>query len=229
MTYFRAAKDRGSVAISWLKSRHSFSFGHYYDPKHMGFSVLRVINEDRVTPGGGFAPHGHENMEIISIVLEGALEHADTMGNKQRIPAGEVQLMSAGTGVRHSEYNASASEPVRFLQIWIQPNRTGVEPSYQQKAIDPTGPVTPLVTPDGEQGSLTIHQDASLSRISLTAGDSLTLQPCRRNGYLHVISGTVETPHGRLSDGDALGISADETLPLEVGTGSLDALWFDLP
>ncbi len=144
MKYFRKATERGTVDLGWLKSQHSFSFGHYYDPAHMGISALRVINEDRVQPGQGFDTHGHRDMEIISYVVSGALKHKDSQGNEYLVPAGEVQRMSAGSGIMHSEYNASDSEPVHFLQIWIQPKFRGITPSYEQMQVHQHGAMTPL-------------------------------------------------------------------------------------
>ncbi|KZZ46584.1 pirin, partial [Thalassolituus sp. HI0120] len=161
--------------FGWLNSQHSFSFGHYYDPKHMGFSALRVINDDSVAPGAGFDTHGHRDMEIISYVLEGAIEHKDSMGHSYIVPAGDVQRMSAGTGVTHSEFNHSKQHNLRFLQIWIQPNKLGITPGYQQQKIEQRGKLTPLVTPDGSDGSLSIQQDVSLYRVALNRGESLQL------------------------------------------------------
>ena len=163
MLAMRKADDRGHASHGWLDSYHTFSFGGYYDPQHMGVSNLRVINDDTIAPGGGFAEHGHKDMEIISYVLDGALEHKDSMGNGSVIRPGDVQRMSAGTGVTHSEYNHSATEPVHFLQIWLQPNALAVEPSYDQEHFpihNRRGRWVLLVSPDGRDGSIATHQDA---------------------------------------------------------------------
>ena len=167
MLAIRPANERGLANLGWLNTRHTFSFGHYYDPQFMGFGPLRVINEDRVRPGQGFGTHGHNDMEIISYVLDGALEHKDSMGNGSVIRPGDVQRMTAGTGVRHSEYNASDKDPVHFLQIWLQPSELGVEPSYEQKHFpiaDRRDRWVLLVSPDGDEGSIATHQDARILR-----------------------------------------------------------------
>ena len=162
MIHKRSADERGRTKIDWLDSRHTFSFGDYYDPESMGFSVLRVVNDDRVAPGGGFPTHGHANMEILSYVISGGLEHKDSIGTGSVIRPGDVQRMSAGTGVRHSEFNASRTEPVHFLQIWIIPERAGLPPSYEQKtfsAAERDGRLRLVAAPDGRDGALVIHQD----------------------------------------------------------------------
>ncbi|QIL90604.1 pirin family protein [Microbulbifer harenosus] len=228
MLYLRRADERGKADFGWLESRHSFSFGHYHDPKHMGFSALRVINDDTVAPGAGFGTHGHRDMEIISYVLSGAIAHKDSMGNQFVVPAGDVQRMTAGTGVTHSEYNDSKTDPLKFLQIWIIPNQRGLEPGYEQKAIPQRGPLTPLVTPDGRDGSLTVHQEASMHRLQLPAGASFALSAEKGVGYLHLLEGDVEANGNHLSAGDGLG-TLDEPLSLEAGAGGVTALWFDLP
>ncbi|WP_420933170.1 pirin family protein [Alteromonas sp. A081] len=192
MMYIRNAGERGDVNLGWLKSKHSFSFGHYYDAQHMGISALRVINEDEVMPGHGFGTHGHRDMEIVSYVVEGALKYEDSSGNKYIVPAGDIQRMSAGRGVTHSEFNASKSEKVKFLQIWILPDKKGIEPSYEQSAVPQKGALTPLVTPQGNDGSLSINQDASIFRLMLDEGESYSLNTANRTGYLHIISGNVE-------------------------------------
>lgn len=191
MLYQRRADERGRANFGWLDSRHTFSFGHYHDPKHMGISALRVINDDTVAPGAGFDTHGHRDMEIISYVLSGAIEHQDSMGNKFVVPAGDVQRMTAGTGITHSEYNHSKTEALKFLQIWILPNQRNLPPGYEQKAIEQRGRLTPLVTPDGRDGSLIVHQDASIYRIQLQDGETEALDTSRGVGYLHVIEGGV--------------------------------------
>ncbi|TMP24371.1 pirin family protein [Pseudoalteromonas rubra] len=228
MPSIRRASERGLVNMGWLHSQHTFSFGHYYDPKHMGFSMLRVINDDTVAPGMGFDTHAHRDMEIISYVIQGALEHKDSRGNHHIIPAGDVQLMSAGTGITHSEYNYSATEQTRFLQIWIRPDVKGLSPSYAQANIEQDGPLTPLVTPNGQQGSLVIHQDASLHRLKLSEGETYTLNTHNRWGYLHLVEGSAQTAEIRLEPGDAIGLTAHESFTVEA-TAPLEALWFELP
>jgi len=227
MYYLRRGKERGGASFGWLNSKHSFSFGHYYDPKHMGFSVLRVINDDTVKPGAGFDTHGHRDMEIISYVLDGAIAHKDSMGQEYVVPAGDIQRMSAGTGVTHSEFNHSKSEPLHFLQIWIEPNKKGIAPSYEQKTVAQKGPLTPLVTADGHDGSLSMQQDASIYRLKLKAGEQLQLDTQQRSGYLHVIGGAAEVNDHLLQAGDALGASK-ESLTVSA-QADLTALWFDLP
>jgi len=170
MITIRKNAERGRTKIDWLDSRHTFSFGEYYDPKHMGFRALRVINDDRVAPGGGFGTHGHRDMEIITMVLDGALEHKDSLGNGSVMRHGDVQRMTAGAGIRHSEFNHSQDEPVHFLQIWILPERNGLQPGYEQKAFATNGAHgswRTVVAPEGRNGAITIHQDVSLSIASL--------------------------------------------------------------
>ncbi len=176
MILIRKAEDRGVTQTGWLDSRHSFSFAHYYDPKHMGFSPLRVNNDDRVAPGGGFPRHPHGNMEIVTYVLEGALEHKDSLGNGSVIRAGEVQRMSAGTGIEHSEFNHSQTGPVHFLQIWIKPEAYGIKPGYEQKSFAPQGEsgFTLIASRDGREGSVTIHQDTALSLGRLRKGEEIS-------------------------------------------------------
>ncbi|GAB2887151.1 pirin family protein [Microbulbifer echini] len=229
MFYFRPSQGRGQARFGWLNSKHTFSFGHYYDPKHMGFSALRVINDDIVRPGAGFDTHGHRDMEIISYILTGAIEHCDSEGNRFVVPAGEVQRMSAGTGITHSEYNHSKSQNLRFLQIWIQPNRRGIKPDYEQRSIAQIGKMTPLVTADGRGQSLSIQQDANLYRLQLTCGETISLDTLERPGYLHVIEGaTGVNGRHRLSAGDGLGLFK-ERIQLESSAEGFTALWFDLP
>ena len=228
MIYHRPSHERGSANFGWLDSKHTFSFGNYYDPEHMGVSALRVINDDKVTPGAGFGQHGHRDMEIISYVLDGAIEHKDSQGNQFVVNAGEVQRMSAGKGITHSEFNHSKDEPLHFLQIWIIPNKTGIEPEYEQKLIEQNGKITLLASPDGVDGSLTIHQDATMSRIELAAGEELSLDTDTRPGYLHVIDGAAEANELEIYSGDGLGVY-QESLKLTSSDDGLTALWFDLP
>jgi redox-sensitive bicupin YhaK (pirin superfamily) len=228
MYYHRPAKDRGRADFGWLDSKHSFSFGNYYDPQHMGMSVLRVINDDTVDPGAGFGKHGHKDMEIISYVLEGSIEHKDSMGNSYIVPAGDIQRMSAGTGVKHSEFNHSKTDNLRFLQIWIQPNVKGSLPSYEQKKIVQHEKLTALITPSGSGNSLSIQQDVNMYRLELPANESIRLSTIERPGYLHVIEGSINTETYSLKDGDALGVY-QETLTLNAGVQGVVALWFDLP
>ena len=230
----RPSGARGDVDLGWLRSRHTFSFGHYYDPAWMGFGVLRVINDDTVAPGGGFAPHRHANMEIVSVVLDGALAHKDSAGNAGVIRAGDVQWMSAGHGIEHSEYNGSDAAPVHFLQIWIQPERLNHVPAYDQKHFAPEARRArwaTLVSADGADGSIAIRQQASLRATRLHAGDALaaTLDPARRQ-WLHVATGEVAVGERVLAAGDALGF-VDEAgeLALRGIAESSDVLLFDLP
>ncbi|MDN3684637.1 pirin family protein [Vibrio sinaloensis] len=189
MITLRHSEDRGRANFGWLDSKHTFSFGNYYDAQHMGFSALRVINDDIVQPGAGFDTHGHRDMEIISYVLEGTIDHKDSEGNVQTLPAGEFQLMSAGKGIYHSEYNGSDSENLRFLQIWIQPNTFGQQPGYQQKKIFGHQPgLTTIATPSGENGTLHIKQDATLHQLILEPNQSLELNiATERKLYVHQV------------------------------------------
>ena len=230
----RPAAARGEVDLGWLQSRHTFSFGHYYDPAWMGFGVLRVINDDTVAPGGGFAPHRHANMEIISVVLDGALAHKDSAGNAGVIRAGDVQWMSAGHGIEHSEYNGSDAAPVHFLQIWIQPARLNHAPAYDQKHFAPDdrrGRWVALAAPDGVDGAIALRQDAVLRATRLLAGDALeaALDPGRRY-WLHVATGEVAVGERVLAAGDALGLVEEGgTLALRGLAATSDVLLFELP
>jgi redox-sensitive bicupin YhaK (pirin superfamily) len=235
MIVSRPAAERGRVDLGWLDSRHTFSFGHYHDPDWMGFGPLRVINEDRVAPGGGFAPHSHANMEILSVVLEGGLAHRDSTGTDGTIRPGEVQWMSAGHGITHSEFNASQAEPVHFLQIWIQPDRVNAPPAYAQSFFDPAarlGRWQLLASPDGSDGSLAIRQQAWLRAVRLAKGESAewTLDPARRY-WLHVATGDAEAAGHALGAGDALGFAGEDGRLLLSGRGAepADILLFDLP
>ncbi|QDG53002.1 pirin family protein [Persicimonas caeni] len=231
MIEVRPADERGHTDMGWLDSRHSFSFGGYRDPRHMGFRKLRVINDDRVAPGAGFGTHPHRDMEIISYVVEGALEHKDSMGNGSVIEAGEVQRMSAGTGVRHSEYNASDTEPVRFLQIWIPPRRAGLEPSYEQRKFrraDRRGALKLLVSPDGRDDSLSIHQDASIWGAVLEEGDTVEYSiDAGRHAWVQVVDGTVTLGDITLSEGDGAAISDEAKVAIEAAEDA-ELLLFDL-
>ncbi|QDH69087.1 pirin family protein [Marilutibacter alkalisoli] len=229
----RRSGDRGRVQAGWLDSRHTFSFGHFYDPAWMGFGVLRVINEDRVAPGEGFPTHGHANMEILSYVLEGALAHKDSTGGGGVIRPGELQWMGAGHGVEHSEFNGSDTEPVHFLQIWIQPDRVNAEPGYAQREVAPPvagGGWTLLASPDGIDGSLSMRQDARVLEARLGAGESAgyPLDPGRRY-WLHLARGSARVGGRELRAGDALGYSEESgSLELKADDEVL-ALLFDLP
>jgi len=232
MIELRPGAERGHAEHGWLNSFHSFSFADYYDPRHMGFGPLRVINEDRVQPGMGFGTHGHRDMEIISYVLDGELEHKDNMGNGSIIVPGDVQRMSAGRGVMHSEYNPSPERPVHFLQIWIQPNRRGVKPSYEQKRIDgdlKRGRLALIASPDGHDGSVMIHQDAYVYATRLDGNESVThrVEPGRR-AYVHVARGKVRVNGKPLAAGDAAKISEESVVTLDAGDHA-EVLVFDLP
>jgi hypothetical protein len=231
MIELRKAADRGHANHGWLDSHHSFSFADYYDPAHMGFGPLRVINDDRVQPGMGFGTHGHRDMEIISYVLDGQLEHKDSMGNGSIIVPGDVQRMSAGKGVLHSEYNPSKSAGVHFLQIWIQPAVAGIAPGYEQKhfaAADKRGRLRLIASPDGADGSVTIHQDARVYA-ALVDGDekvALTL-PAGRRAYVHVARGSVRVNGTALGAGDAAKLTGEAAVALDRGEDA-EVLVFDL-
>ncbi len=224
MYQIRPAAERGQSRLSWLNSDHSFSFGDYFDPRFQGFSHLRVINEDRVAPGAGFAPHGHRDMEIISYVRQGVLAHQDSLGTREEIPAGEFQLMRAGSGIRHSEFNASTSEPVHFMQIWIEPAQRGLPPSYQQRAFAGQTGLQAIATPDGAAGTLQIAQDMTLYRWQGGPLD-YSLAPGRWL-YLHLLEGQLNGSGISLSPGDALQLRQPTSLSLQ---GRGEALLFDLP
>ena len=229
MIEIRPSNERGPADHGWLQSRHSFSFAGYYDPNHMGVSALRVINDDRVSPGCGFATHSHQDMEIISYVKKGAIEHKDSMGHVETLPAGEFQLMSAGTDLTHSEYNPSSAEPLEFLQIWIEPNVYGIEPGYQQKRFDTRDGLQLIASPDARDGSLLIHQDACLYQLRLNAdqGASHSLEP-GRTVYVHVVSGAIRVNGLPLSEGDGATVKEVEVVEF-AGTEVSEALVFDLP
>jgi quercetin 2,3-dioxygenase len=229
MIELRPSEERGPANHGWLQSRHTFSFAGYYDPRHMGVSALRVINDDKVAPGAGFATHSHQDMEIISYVKRGSIEHKDSMGNVERLPAGEFQLMSAGTGVTHSEYNPSDSEPLEFLQIWIVPNQLGIEPGYQQKKFPEHDGLQLIASPDARDGSLLLHQDASLYQLRLGAGHSASHSLAEgRRIYVHVVGGRIEVDGEVLGEGDGATLSATDRV-LFRGESRAEALVFDLP
>ena len=232
MLNVRKSNDRGAASFGWLKSRHTFSFGHYHDPKHMGFGPLRVINEDNVAPGRGFDSHGHRDMEIISYVLDGALEHKDSMGNGSVLRYGDVQRMSAGSGVVHSEYNHSKTDGVHFLQIWIEPNTTGEAPGYEEKHFDAaskTGRLRLIASNDGREGSVSMRQDASIYAAILNGDDALTHQlAAGRQAYVHVIRGSITVNGVALNGGDALKVTDESRVALEKAE-SAEVLVFDLP
>jgi redox-sensitive bicupin YhaK (pirin superfamily) len=227
----RKAEERGRADFGWLDSRHSFSFGHYYDPAHMGYGPLRVINDDRVVAGAGFPTHPHADMEIISYVLDGALAHKDSIGTGSTIRPGEVQRMSAGTGIRHSEFNASKTDPVHFLQIWIIPEADGLEPGYEQKAFAETekrGRLRLVGSRDGRDGSVTIHRDVDLYATLLEDGESVrhTLAP-GRIGWVQVARGTATLNGEQLRPGDGVALAQGESLTA-TGTSDAELLVFDM-
>ena len=228
----RSSEMRGPADFGWLKSRHSFSFGSYYDPAQMGFRALRVINEDRVAAGTGFDTHGHRDMEIVSYVLEGAIEHKDSMGNGEVLRAGEVQAMSAGTGIMHSEFNPSGDEPVHFLQIWLLPDRNGHKPRYAQRAFDRAEKLNRLalvVSPDGAEGSVEIHQDARVYATILEAGKSAALTLHKgRHAWVQVARGSINAAGTVLKEGDGAAVSQAEALALKGLAPESEVLVFDL-
>jgi redox-sensitive bicupin YhaK (pirin superfamily) len=227
----RRSGDRGVADHGWLKSRHTFSFGDYYDPGQMGFRTLRVINDDRVAPGHGFGTHPHRDMEIFSYVLEGTLQHKDSMGNGRQLVPGQIQLMSAGSGVTHSEFNPLAAQSLHFLQIWIQPREYGLPPSYSEWYPRPEhndAPKVLVISPDGRDGSATIHQDADIYRIRLHPGQSVThhLKP-GRGAWLQVAEGTLTFNGELLETGDGASTELPGTITL-TGVKPVEALLFDL-
>lgn len=228
----RPAAERGHADHGWLDSHHTFSFADYYDPAHMGFRNLRVINDDRVAPGQGFGTHPHRDMEIVSYVLDGALEHRDSMGTGSVIRPGDVQRMSAGTGVTHSEFNASKAEPVHFLQIWLLPSRRGIQPGYEQKtysADDKRGRLRVVASPDGRDGSVTVHTDAVLYAGLFDGAESATLPLAKgRHAWVQVARGAVRIGGRECAEGDGVSISEEPAVTIEVGR-SAEVLVFDLP
>jgi hypothetical protein len=237
MITLRRSSERGHADHGWLQSKHSFSFADYHDPRHMGFGNLRVINEDRIAPGSGFGTHGHRDMEIISYVLDGELAHRDSLGTgggggaSGIIRPGDVQRMSAGTGVQHSEFNHAPNQTTHFLQIWIEPSARGIAPSYEQKRFDDAakrGTLRLVASPDGRDGSVTIHADASIAAALIDGDEAIerTLDP-RRKAYVHVVRGSVDLNGKRLDAGDAAAL-VDERL-LRLGDGKqAEVLVFDL-
>ena len=229
----RPAAERGYANHGWLETRHSFSFALYYDPAHMGFGPLRVINDDRVAPGQGFGQHGHRDMEILSYIVDGALEHRDTLGNGSVLKAGQVQLMSAGTGIKHSEFNASQNENVRFLQIWVKPNQKGLEPGYQERSLVAAPGLELIASPDGEGDSFVVHQDARIyalrlgadgcERYELKAGRALWVQAVEGAMRVQGADCTLE-----VHEGDGLAIESDGTLEFKAGAAGVNALIFEL-
>lgn len=231
MLTVRKSSDRGFADHGWLKSFHSFSFAGYFDPEHMGFGNLRVINEDRIAPGTGFGTHGHRDMEIISYVLSGELAHKDTLGNVKGIPPGEVQRMSAGRGVMHSEFNHAEDRTTHFLQIWIQPNVTGIEPGYEQKRFpdeEKRGKLRLVASPDGAEGSVSIHADARLYAGLFDGAEeaTLALDPARPV-YVHLVRGELSVNGNRLAAGDAAKLKGESRLALSGGKDA-EVLVFDL-
>ena len=229
MIAIRRSDERGKVDHGWLKSRHTFSFGSYYDPEHMGVSALRVINDDQVTPGKGFATHSHQDMEIISYVKKGSIEHKDSMGNIENLPSGEFQLMTAGSGVTHSEYNPSDAEPLEFLQIWIQPNVLGIEPGYQQKKFASKNGLQLIASPDARDGSLLLHQDASLHQLRLSAEERASLVvAASRTVYVHVVGGRLRVNNALLEAGDGATVRDIQRVDFAAESDA-EGLVFDLP
>jgi redox-sensitive bicupin YhaK (pirin superfamily) len=231
MITVRKAQERGHAQHGWLDSFHTFSFADYYDPEHMGFRALRVINEDRVAGGQGFGKHSHRDMEILSYVLEGGLEHKDSMGTGEVIRPGDLQRMTAGTGVTHSEFNASQREPVHFLQIWLMPDRRGITPSYEQKAFprqDKTGRLRLVASPEGADSSVTIHADARVFAGLFDAGQTAEHPlAAGRHAWVHVVRGTARVNGTELGAGDAVALSNERLVRIE-GVDASELLVFDL-
>ena len=237
MIAIRKSSDRGQADHGWLQSRHSFSFADYHDPRHMGFGNLRVINEDKIAPGTGFGTHGHRDMEIVSYVLEGELAHRDSMGTGEKgaasgvIRPGDVQRMSAGTGVRHSEFNHAEGQQTHFLQIWIEPSERGIAPGYEQKHFDDAskrGQLRLIASPDGRDGSVTIHADAAISAALVDGDEAIerAIAPGRKV-YVHVVRGSVDVNGQHLSAGDALSLTGERALSIAHGDKA-EVLVFDL-
>lgn len=241
MIAIRRAQERGHADHGWLDTRHTFSFGDYHDPRFVGFRALRVINEDRVQPGRGFPTHGHRDMEIISYVLEGALEHRDSLGTGSVIRPGDVQRMTAGTGVRHSEFNPSHTEPVHFLQIWIEPSARALAPGYEQRIFtdaEKRGRLRVIASPDGREASVSIHQDASVYAALLGPGEKVSHTPeAGRHAWIQVVRGSVDLDGQALSAGDGAAVSSAPVITLvgvpdparAQGEVVSEVLLFDLP
>lgn len=232
MIVLRSAAQRGQTRLGWLDSRHTFSFADYHDPAQMGWGPLRVINDDRVAPGAGFPTHGHRDMEILTWVLEGALEHKDSLGTGSVIRPGDIQRMSAGRGIRHSEFNASTSEPVHFLQIWIETATRGIEPGYAQTAIPEerlAGKLALIASADGREGSIDLHQDVRVYAARLSPGQQVELSlPAGRRAYLHLARGALSLNGLSLQDGDGAKIADERDLKISAQADS-ELLLFDLP
>lgn len=230
MLLIRKSQERGAADHGWLQARHSFSFGAYRDPRFMGFGTLRVINEDRIAPGTGFATHSHQDMEILTFILSGALEHKDSQGGAGIIRPGDVQRMSAGTGISHSEFNASKSEPVHLLQIWIMPERTGIPPGYEQKSFsDQVNAWRLLAARDGREGALTIHQDVDVFAITLAQGRSAQFAPrAGRKQWVQITQGVGNLQGQELAAGDGMALEHEPHLALTAHGQGIGALLFDM-
>lgn len=230
MLVLRPSSQRGSFNHGWLNSRFSFSFAEYYDPEYMGFSKLRVINDDMIQPNSGFDTHSHRDMEIISYVLEGNIAHKDSQGNVKTLPAGEFQLMSAGSGIAHSEHNRSSTDVLKLLQIWIEPNVKGQTPGYQQKDFGQNQGLTHIISPDGINGTLQIKQDMHLHQLILTANQQVELSSVLPKQYVQLVSGTLQVNDVVMSAGDGLKVTDEEKLIFKsIGEQNIKALVFELP
>ncbi len=233
MIVVRRAEERGAEKLGWLDSRHTFSFGNYYDPSHMGFGPLRVINEDRVRPGAGFGTHGHRDMEIISYVLEGAMEHKDSLGTGSVIRPGDVQVMSAGTGIRHSEFNHSPRDILHFLQIWIEPDEAGLTPGYGQQSFstaERSGRLRLIASGDGREGSVRIHRDAAIHAALLDLGQAVEHAMAEgRRAWVQVARGDVDVDGEVLRAGDGAAVQGQARLRLAARADGTEILLFDLP
>jgi redox-sensitive bicupin YhaK (pirin superfamily) len=231
MMIHRPAAERGHFNFGWLNTAHSFSFGDYHDPRHMGFRSLRVINEDHLAPGGGFPFHGHADMEIVTYIVDGALEHKDSLGTGEVIRPGDAQRMSAGTGIRHSEFNASKTDPVHLLQIWLLPSERGIAPGYEQKTLPVAAPgetrLDAIATPKGGDTAVTIRSDAIIQRALVAAGDSLDVPVTRGHAWLQVVRGALTANGQKLVAGDGLAVSNEANLTL-AATEAAELLVFDL-
>lgn len=229
MYQLREAAQRGQTGLSWLDSRHTFSFGDYFDPRHMGVSSLRVLNDDRVRPGAGFGTHAHRDMEILTYVTEGVIAHEDSAGHREQVPAGEFQVMHAGKGILHSEFNASSTDPLRFLQIWILPDEIGGRPGYEQKRFPRVDGLQLVASRDGANGSLTVRQDVQVWRGVLAEGAQCVLPlVAPRMAYLHLVTGALAIDGLSLREADGLAIE-DKSRPVVVADAAAEFLFFDLP